>query len=106
MIGKTSGHEIKYLKNDGGREIHEDREKESIFRKYWSKVFTISDEENQNFDNETEEMVEDYIRSRNHKFIPLDSTNYYDLQQETNLITNKETKALIASFKQKAAEEV
>ena len=102
MIGKTTAHEIKYLKNDDGREIHEDREKESIFRKYWSKVFTISDEENQNFDKETEDMVEDFLIERNHKFIPLDRTNYYELQQETNLITNKETKSIIASFKQKA----
>ena len=66
------------------------------------RFFTISEEGNQNFDNETEEMGEDFIRDGNHKFIPIVRTNYNELQQEKNLIINKETKALMATFKRKA----
>ena len=102
MIGKTSSHEVKYLKGTNGEEIFEDRKKAVIFRKYWEKIFQISEEENINFDSETEELVNEFLNGRNRFLTPLEQPDYPSLESETYLVTNKEVKALISSFKQRA----
>ena len=62
----------------------------------------ISEEENEDFDGETEEMVTELTRQKRRKLKPLDKTDCPRLLDETNLMTNKETKYLISTFKQKA----
>ena len=62
----------------------------------------ISEEENEDFDGETEEMVTELTRQKRRKLKPLDKTDYPRLLDETHLMTNKETKYLISTFKQKA----
>lgn len=67
MIGNNSVSQQKYLKDNNNQEIYDDEGKEKLFREYWSKVFTISPEENAEFDPEKEREVNDYILQNNDK---------------------------------------
>lgn len=65
LIGSTK-QKIPYILNNEGRKLFTDSEKEQEFRKYWEKIFMITDEENQQYDQQTENMVRAYMNTNEH----------------------------------------
>ena len=102
MIGKSTSSEMRYLRGHNNEEVYEDEGKENIFRKNWKKIFQISEEENATFDMDNDRIVRNFIQQNHHKLNPLPLTNYPDLRNETEMITTKEIKNVIKSFKQRA----
>ena len=66
------------------------------------KIFQISEEENATFDRDNDRIVRNFIQQNHHKLNSLPLTNYPDLRNETEIITTKEIKNVIKSFKQRA----
>ena len=66
------------------------------------KILQISEEENTTFDRDNDRIVRNLIQENYHKLNPLPLTNYPDLRNETEMITTKEIKNVIKSFKQRA----
>ena len=102
MIGKSTSSEMRYLREHNYEEVYENEGKENIFRKKFKKIFQISDEENATFDRDNDRIVRNFIQENYHKHNPLPLTNYPDLRNETEMITTKEIKNVIKSFKQHA----
>jgi hypothetical protein len=101
MIGRTTTKEQKYLKGHNNEDIYDSDKKEELFRKYWETVFKISDEENADFDQETDETVRTLIRDNN-SLKPLTKIETNRLIRETHPISTWELIASIKSFKQKS----
>ena len=64
--GRKEVKEVGYLRDAQNREVHEEGEREEIFRKHWERVFRISEEENQDFDQETETIAQEIV-ALNHR---------------------------------------
>lgn len=86
LMGNNKKH-INYLKDQNGKKLFTDEEKESAFRIQWAKVFKISEEENIYFDQEHENKIkrdmQQYIYRISpyhtvdlNKFMLLKSVNY------------------------------
>ena len=101
-IGKTNSTEIRYLKGHNNEEIYENEGKEKIFRENWKKIFHISKEENDYFDKENDRIVKNHVQQNHQTLNPLEMTDYRSLATETELITTREIKNIIKSFKQRA----
>ena len=59
-----------YLLDENNVKLYEPKDKERRFRSIWSNVFRISDEENQNFDQENETMVTEFLNERQQETQP------------------------------------
>lgn len=99
LKGSTDNHKG-YLVHEN-RKIYDDKGKEQIFRDIWSKVFRISQEENQEFDQETEITVNDYINDNTFNISPniqgnpqLLNNDYFTLE-----ITIEDIKNIIKQMK-------
>ena len=57
MMGKNETGNMRYLKDHDGELVRSDERKEEIFRHYWGKILKISDEDNREFDEETDDTV-------------------------------------------------
>jgi len=53
------------------QEIYDDIGKETIFRENWSKVFKISDEENNEFDQTNHDLVTNFLAEQDELLTPL-----------------------------------
>lgn len=102
MIGNNTTTQQKYLKDHNNKRIYEDEEKEEIFRGYWSQVFKISREENDEFDQDNDHRVNQYIEENRHQIASQLQTNMNRLMEQTRLATVLELKKIINSLKQKA----
>lgn len=102
MMGGNSKIETRYLKDHNGQDIYDDKGREEIFRRYWSTVFKISAEENEQFDKRNDSQVNNFISDRKVRLLPKDKVNIGRLEQETILVNNREVKNIINSFKQRA----
>ena len=96
---------MRYLRGHNNEEVYEDERKENIFRKKWKTIFQIFEEENATFDRDNDRLVRNFIQQNYHNLNPLPLTNYPDLRNETEIITTKEIKNVIKSFKQRAPRE-
>ena len=73
-----------YILDANNTKIHEPKDKEKEFRSIWTNVFKITDEENQNFDQDSETMVTEYLNEHQQQTQPypfadlsrLDPNNY------------------------------
>lgn len=65
-----------YILDQNGRKLYEDEEIEEAFRKQWKNIFKISEEENEEFDEETEELVVDYLNNNNDRYTPHHTANF------------------------------
>ena len=100
IYGQKETREVKYLKDNDGNDIFKEDKREKIFRGYWERIFQISEEENESFDEEINRTVKRTL-SENSENI----TTKANLNEEniiTEIITAKEIKETIKSFKQKA----
>ena len=102
MIGKTNSTEMRYLRGHNNEEIYDDEGKEKIFRENWRKIFQISEEENNQFDRDNDRIVLDQIQQNHQILNPLEITNFNALRNETELISTREIKNIIKTFKQRA----
>ena len=66
--------------------IHDIQRQEHIFRQIWSKTFQISQEENINFDQNTENMVNDFLVNNAHIYIPLPRGDPGNLNNNSQLL--------------------
>lgn len=95
------------VKNAEGRLIEEPAEVKEMFRNYWKKVFSITPEENENFDTEFEEEVIEYLNNRNDSIHPHNNADENRIQiGEGTRISNEEILLTIKTFSQKAQGEV
>ena len=79
-----------------------DKQKERAHRELWGNVFRISDQENQHYDQDTEEMVRHYLNENNDKITTYQTSDVTRLQHDNQLsqpINLQEIKATIKSFK-------
>ena len=97
IYGRKETKEVAYLKDSHNNNVYEDSEKEKLFRDHWSKVFKISDEENEDFDEETEEQINRIIESNNHILKPKELITQYNIK-----VTRAEVIKTINSFKQRS----
>ena len=74
-----------YILDNRGNRIYEETEKEEKYREIWSNVFRISDEENTNFDQQQERIVERYLQRHNFRFAPYERADL-DRLNETNYL--------------------
>ena len=102
MMGGNNRQEQKYLKGHNGEDVYEEEEREALFRNYWSTIFKISEEENEEFDKAVDKEVKKHIKN-NRNYLKTDETvNLGILRLETELITEQEIKRTIKTFKQRA----
>ena len=98
-----TGDKIKatYIKDHNDRPIYDNVQKEHIFRHYWQNIFKISDEENQNFDQHTDQQVTDFLIPRREHLKPYTQTDYTRLDYQFDTVTTEELDNTIKSIRQK-----
>lgn len=92
-----------YILDEQGNILYEEKEQERQFRRYWSHIYKINDEENRNFCGETERMVEDYLRENriNYSFYEAIHFSRLDRPNMIKPITRHEAIATIKPFEKK-----
>ena len=102
LQGNNKDTSAQYIRDHQNNKIYEPQKKEEIFRKYWEKIFKISDEENQRFDQEHHEnVIRDNDLYRN-ELIPYETSDLNRLTRFFPPITMAEMTAALNSFKHKA----
>lgn len=105
MLGGCPRH-IPYVQDEHGKKLHTDKEQEAEFRRFWSKIYHISDEDNRDFCHDTQVVVEDYLRQHEINFTPYENIDQTRLSEDNPLIkpiTLQEIKSTIKKFKNKKA---
>ena len=102
MMGGNSRTEQRYLKNSNGEDIYEEEGKEQLFRNYWQNVFKISEEENESFDKAIEEEVKQCLEENKLQIETLEISNTERRNEDIELVTEREIRNLIKTFKQRA----
>ena len=96
MLGKKETMMMKYLKDHENRMVHEDKSKEEIFRKYWEKILQITDDDNEEFDDETDGTVNRLIENY-HQLLHSNTIDYnFPPASEIDIVN------IIKTFKQKS----
>ena len=93
---------IPYLRDSHNNKLHTPQEKEVLFRKHWTKIFTADDDEDNNFDYD---FITDIERQLDRDFDQIKTLDYGDvtrLNANCPPITMTELKATLRTFKQKA----
>ena len=104
LLGKSKTN-IPYLINENGQKIEEKNEQIKLLTKTWSKTFTISDTENQEFDLENENAVNQFLRQNKNRIEPYIHPDLNRLDNNcplTKTITMQEIIDSLKSFKNKA----
>lgn len=103
-INRLKGNEkeqtIPYLIDQNGVKLYENEEKEIAFRRQWSKVFKITDEENEHFDSIHEDIIKEWMEERVDRITPdhiIDKSNL----RTVGRITIEELYHTIRKFKEK-----
>lgn len=89
-----------YVKDSNGNKIYNDQEQEQAFRSIWSEVFKITDDENENFDDEHEKFVLDWISNKIDETTPTDTVNK-NIVPTAEKITERELLHHLRKFKEK-----
>ena len=77
---------LPYLKNEQGEKISDPKQQEQIFRRIWTNVFRISDEENQQFDRQHEDEITRVMSQEEN----IQRIRPYDLSDLTRLDENNQ----------------
>ena len=104
LLGKQKI-EIPHLINENGQKIEEPKDQVKLLTKTWRKTFTISEEENRDYDKETENMVNIFINQNKNRTEPYSNPDLNRLEEDNPLtkpITIKDMKEALQSFKHKA----
>lgn len=102
----TNSSKITYILNNQGVRLYTDKEQEKEFRNHFTKIFQISDEDNQDFDNETERMVNEFLQQNEDRYKSFPVINLSRLDPENPVIkpiTVQKVINTINSFKNKKA---
>ena len=94
-----------YVYDQNGRKITQDEEKLRRFKDIWVDVFKISNEENENFDAENEQMVTNYLEENRYRTVPYQWANINRLDANnpiTKPLTYTQMLLIINQFKNKA----
>lgn len=92
---------IPYVKDINGDKIYDDKSKSKAFRNIWSGVFKISEEENEQFDEEHENNIKDWMSEHLDEATPLPIINTSRLT-EREKITELELLHNLRKFKEKS----
>ena len=98
MGGK--GIENSYILDANNTKIHEPKDKEKEFRSIWTNVFKITDEENQNFDQDNETMVTEYLNEHQQQMQPYPFADLSRLDPNNYLIKPVTTFDIISTIKE------
>ena len=102
LRGNVNGGRADYLKNADGVRAHSEEEREEAMREFWAPVFTISEEENQEFDEGYEEEVEQFLQERGHELDTHEQVDLSRLNQDNlydSTITADDIRRTIKSFR-------
>ena len=99
--GKTKHETLPYLVDSNGNKLYTDEEKEEAMRRQWQNVFRISDEENQDFDQQFEQEINNYINDNQHRVNPERKVNK-DRLIDVGLVTLGDLFHCLRRFKEKA----
>lgn len=105
LMGGCQQH-IPYIQDEQGNKLYTDQAKEGEFRKFWSNIYEISEEENRDFCDETQTLVEDFLRQHKNEYSPytnIDLSRLSALNSVTAPITLHEIKTVIKQFRNKKA---
>ena len=94
-----------YMINKYGDKVYANREKEEILREHWEKIYTITDEDNEDFDENHETRILQELNERIHRTTPYDTADPTRLQENhilTKKITEYEIISIIKSMKNNA----
>ena len=69
MMGRKKKEEMEVIKNENGDILRTSEEMERAFRRRLGRTFYISEEENENFCEETEREVEEWVRNNENKLV-------------------------------------
>ena len=85
------------VKDKNGVDLEEDRDIEEAFRSEWSKIFQISDEENEEFDSDHEEEISNWVNANIHRTQPYEKVDFNRLR-DTGKITEPEFYHFLRTF--------
>lgn len=91
---------IPYVIRPDGTKAYTEEEMEEQMREEWSKIFTITEEENENFNDEQEDIVKTYLRNNIDRITPTDTIQFEKLR-EVGEITEGEYYHFLRHFKEK-----
>ena len=90
------------LKDRNGEEVQHPQQIERKFREVWKKVFQISEEEEELFDDQHENNIKERMIPLLNRIIPLEITEEGRFNEENSKITMEELVTTIKSTKQRA----
>ena len=90
QIRASPSQTTQYMINIHGNKVYTNNEKEKIFREHWEKIYNITDEDNEEFDEDHERRVLQELNERMHRTIPYNAADPTRLQ-ENNTLTRKIT---------------
>ena len=104
LQGLAATDKTPYLVDQNGHKHHSDSEKEEVLRRHWQKIFTISQEENEEFDEEHEDSILDELQEQVHLLSPHHTADYTRLANygHARPITVQEIKEALTLTKNKA----
>lgn len=105
LLGNTQQH-TPYVINEQGQKLFTDHEMEQEFRRFWSEIYKISDEDNRNFCHETQTLVEQTLQEEEHRHTPYDNIDLNRLVPGNTLLAPIPfhlVKSTISSFKNRKA---
>ena len=85
LLGNDQQH-IPYIEDDQGNKYHKEADQEREFRRFWSKIYEISEEENRDFCQETQNTVEEYLHQHAEEYSPYDTIDLTRLTNDNQLI--------------------
>ena len=100
LKGSSTPNKTHLLHNN--KKIHDDADKEPIFREIWSNTFQITQQENQLFDQTTDTLVNNFINTHRTDIEPYTTTNLNNLSPDnplTRKITHCEVTTIIKHMK-------
>ena len=89
-----------YILDANNAKIHEPKYKEKEFRSIWTNVFKITDEENQNFDQDNETMVTEYLNEHQQQTQPYPFAHLSRLDPNNHLTKPVTTYDIISAIKE------
>lgn len=89
-----------YVKDTHGNRIYDDDKKEKAFRNLWRQIFKISEEENENFDEEHENTIKEWMEDKINELTPNETVNL-DRIPNAEKITERELLHCLRKFKEK-----
>ena len=106
LMGNTRNSEEYVVDSSRNNErVFAANEKEKIYRRIWKVIFSIPEEENENFDQNNERIVKEYLQRNIDRVRPYEYADLNRLEAENPLtrpVTAEDVVTIINSFKNKA----